>query len=210
MESLAKLFVGLVSIGNVFFPKANLPQVLGIREEIRDERKTARDEVKQERGGDSQEVSQKREEFKNKLKNLKDERKKLIVEKIDQKYDLVNKKWVAKWNKALIRLTEILAKIKQRDNEGKLSQAISDAQAKIASAQAKVDEQAAKTYVINISSEDKLGPSVRETNQQFKNDIKAVHELVKDAHKAVVEVINQAKSLNRSPINTASPSGGLQ
>ncbi|MEK7188333.1 MAG: hypothetical protein AAB685_00590 [Patescibacteria group bacterium] len=186
MESLAKLFVGLVAIGNVFFPKANLPQVLGIRDEIKQGQKENREEV-----------SQKREEFRNKLKTLKDEKKKLIVEKIDQKYDLVNKKWVEKWNKGLVRLTDILAKIKQRDREGKLRQVISNAEAKIAAAQAKVDEQALETYVIDISSEDKLGPSVRATNQQFKNDIKAVHELVKEARKAVVEVINQAKSLNR-------------
>ncbi len=246
METLASLFVVLVTTTNSIAPQANIPQVLGVQianettntttnvsiegsasgrntqeiknriDDVLKQRKALEVDFKARRQLLEDEIRRKREEFKSKIATIKDERKKQVVNNLDQNISSRNSKWVEHWNKFLVKLTEILGKIKTRTDEaaakGKdvtlVRTAISAAEKAIADAQALVNAQSGKTYVFNISSEETLSSDVRSTVTQFKSDVQSVMTLMNTARKAVNDVYGVLKTVvgeNHEPKRNPSP-----
>lgn len=144
MESLASLFVGLVTVAHTLVPGANVTKVLALNplspnqavlsetdetssnssprlkeigEKIQkrlEEREQKIATFKERRQERSEDRQEKRAEFKEKLADIKDERKQEIVEKIDTNLITLNTKWVSKWNEVLTRLSSIIVKIETR------------------------------------------------------------------------------------------------
>jgi len=171
-------------------------EMLQTRNEATEEARLVRERTRER-------VQATREQFKEDLQELKDQKKAKVVANIDEIIVNRNERWVTHWNRVLTRLALILAKIEaRRDNlafEGKdasaLTVTISQARSAIDAAQASVDAQAAKTYIIDIESEINLGQSVRSVVHQFKQDISAVVVKVKAARQAVQDAFKALKAV---------------
>ena len=124
-----------------------------------------------------------RNEFKQKVQTIRDERKKKIVERADAKLAEINKRRTDAMVRHLDKMSEILAKVKARDGDTTV------AEAAVAEARSAVAVQAAKTYVIIISTEDKLKINVGETMKALKTDLQAVHQKIVGARKATADAI---------------------
>ena len=136
------------------------------------ERKDAKMELKDD-------IKARRETFKANLKKVKDEKKRKIVEKLDVRFNEVNIKRTTQMTANLDKMTKILDKLFDRGvNVATPSNAIQ-------TALDAVKVQAAKTYVITISTEDKLKMDVGKVRSQLEADLRAVNELVVAARKAV-------------------------
>ena len=66
-------------------------------------------------------------------------------------------------------------------------------------ARSAVAAQAAKTYTITISTEDKLKFNVGETMKALKTDLQAVHQKIVDARKTIADVIRSVKKASPAP-----------
>lgn len=123
-------------------------------------------------------VATKKGEFKVKLQAIKDRKKKALVERIDTKLANINTKHTDRFTQVISNLQLLLDKISQDVD-------ITEAQVAIDTAQAAVANQAAKTYIITISTEIALRSDVGTVVSQLRQDLKATHKLVVDAKQAV-------------------------
>src|SRR3989344_3133466 len=218
METLAKLFVGLVTVANTVAPQANLPQVLGVQiaqetsvtetldlntDNVETVRNTARDKVRARVEEAKTNREQALEEFQARREAAKEERKRKIVELLDLRTDKLVERWVEHWNRVLSRLTEILAKIESRADKAEeachdvsgVRTAIAEAEAAIAEAQNAVDELAGKTFVIEITDEDSLGQNVSDSVHQVREELQAVREKVRAARQAVLDALHALQAI---------------
>ena len=212
MQSLAQIFITLVTLANTLVPSANIAKVLdmsplpsgtqAVLSEETDSEET--DSKKQKSRLKQQELltkkqelaatrQEKKQEFKEKLVEVRSEKKREIVTKIDQNIEEMNQKWVDRWIVVLDRLEEILVKLEARSQEEEVVAKIADARTKIATARVSVNTQAGKIYVIELTSQTGVGLDVKKTINQFHNDIKNTKELVMEARQAVVEVVKLVK-----------------
>lgn len=152
-----------------------------------------REEVREIRDQNREEMKAKREEFKQKLQTVRDERKKKIVEQADAKLTEINKRRTDAMVRHLDKMGEILAKVKVRGGD------TTAAEAAVAAARSAVVAQAAKTYTITISTEDKLKINVGETMKALKTDLQAVHQKIVDARKTIADVIRSVKKASPAP-----------
>jgi len=139
---------------------------------------------------------QKREEFQQKLQEIKDARKKKIVENLDRSYTNINNRWTTHFINVLARLTKILDKAKIRAENQKNSEAlnsINDIYSQIDKVKTSVEEQAAKTYTIEITSEDKLGEAAKAVHSQLRNDLQALREQIKDIRESIRKIVQTLK-----------------
>lgn len=164
-----------------------------------EEKKTARMEALEEMKEKSKEA---REEFKTKMKEIRDEKKQKALENLDTRISEKNKKWTEKMSERLERLTQILAKLGEK---GALPADITTATTAIDDAKSAVTDQAAKDYVVEVTTEEELRIKASATIKEFMTDIKAVHQKVVDAQKAVAKV---ARGLKPTVTITPSPTEG--
>lgn len=140
--------------------------------ELKDDKKERRETLKED-------IKLKRTEFKEKLAKIKDQKKQKIVEKLDTRFNEVNAKRTAQMTTNLDKMTKILDKLFDRGVN------VATPSNSIQTALEAVQAQAAKTYVISISTEDKLKLDVGKVRSQLELDLKSVNELVIAARKAV-------------------------
>lgn len=137
-----------------------------------------------QRDQNREEMKAKREEFKEKLQTVRDERKKKIVERADAKLTEINKRRTDAMVRHLDKMGEILAKVKVRGGD------TTAAEAAVVEARSAVAAQAAKTYTITVSTEDKLRINVGETMKVLTTDLRNLHEgKIVPARKAVSDAI---------------------
>jgi hypothetical protein len=152
-----------------------------------------------------------RTEFKTKLLEIKDAKKQSIVTNIDARINNINKNRTDEMSKRLERLTAILTKISTKEGEltaaGKntatLKSDITTATAAINLAITAVSDQAAKDYVVTLTTDTALKTNVSSTIKQFMTDIKAVYTKVVAAQAAVLKAhTDLAKLTGVSPTPT--------
>jgi len=144
-----------------------------------------------------------REKYQEKLQNIRDQRKRNIVEGVDSRIGEINKNRTAIMLRHLGKIEEVLAKIEARvaqaETNGKdisaVQTAIQKAKDAIAAAKAKIEEQAAKTYTIEITTEDRLGSAVSSVRATFASDLRITHQSVVAARQAVGEVLRTLASI---------------
>jgi DNA repair exonuclease SbcCD ATPase subunit len=213
MLASSLVFLSLVTNTVFFHPRLWIPEPKPVKaaavvkamslEEVRSQRREAIEEAREARREAWEETQEAREEFRNRLQEIKDARKRIIVERISNLISKINDKWISRWNGTLTRLSEILAKIESRADklaeEGKdvddVYAAISEAEEAIATAQDAVNEQAGKTYIIEITDEETLGESVSSTIGEFHSDLQAVMEEVREAASAVRRAFGLLKEI---------------
>lgn len=145
----------------------------------------------------SESARMKRDEFRSKLTTIRDEKKRAIVDRIDQRLVLTNTNRTTIMLRHLAKIEEVLARIESRVNQlastGKdvtsVRTAISTSRTAITTARTAVTTQAAKTYAISITTEDKLGTSVSTVRTAFAKDLQSAHQAVVTARKSVRDVL---------------------
>ncbi len=166
------------------------------RENFRASAEDAREEARQKR-------EEQREELRARLENIRDERKKEAVERLANRFTEINEKLTNHWLAALVRLEELLAKVGSRADKAEVNgadvaatrAAIDEAEAAISSARMALEAQLAKTYPIGVTTEDALRSAVAEARDALNNDLQAVKESVRTAHKAVVDALTSLKGI---------------
>lgn len=141
-------------------------------------------------------IQEKKEEFQLKLQAIKDARKQKIVANLDRSYVNINNRWTTHFTNVLVRLTKILDKVKLKAEEQKNSEAlnsISNIYTQIGKVKTAVEEQAVKTYTIEIASEDKLGEAAKTVHSQMKNDLQTLREQIKDIRESIRKVVLSLK-----------------
>ncbi|OGM31008.1 hypothetical protein A2630_01590 [Candidatus Woesebacteria bacterium RIFCSPHIGHO2_01_FULL_44_10] len=146
---------------------------------------------------------QNREEFQARLQGLRDEKKRKVLENLDRRMTSVFSKWVSHWSDILSRLIKILAKLEVRAERAAESgldttavdEAIANAEATIADAQAALDGLADNDYVFEIGDENNLGQDVKAFLAQFKEDMSQVRDLVKQARDEVHTAFQELRNL---------------
>ena len=176
------------------------------REEFRAKMETRKEEFKTKREAI-------KAELKVKLGKIKDERKKEIVDRLDNKLADINARLTAHWAEALNHLSELVTKISSRADKAAANGAdvsavrtrITAAEAANAVAKSAVAAQAAKTYAIAITTEDKLKADVAAMRQTLNNDLKIVRDAVQAARKAVEEAVKALKAVPKVDTATTTP-----
>jgi len=171
------LVLSLLLTSNIFLAQNTSTDAANLRQE----RQEARQEQREAR----------REEFKEKLQEIKSERKQKVIENMAARFEHVKSKWIAHWNKYLERLTSVLDKIEERYGA---SEQIDIARASVAEAQVAVDKLSEKTYDIDFDSEDTLREDIKILVTEFKADLMATRETVKNAKADTQEAFRLAKS----------------
>lgn len=184
-----------------------------ILEEAKAKRGAEREELKAKREAAKEDFEERREEQKQKREEIRDARKKGIIEKVEQIMSRNNEIRTNHLNEVLGRLSEITAKIQSRIEKmsaqgvdvSAANSALETAKTAISNAQAAVSEQAGKSYVVEVTGEDKLRQDAQVTFTGFKSDIKSAYNLVKSARDSVKTAIEAVKALR--PIESTNEGG---
>lgn len=135
---------------------------------------------------------QKRTEIQNKIQKIKDIRKQKIITGLDRSYVNINNRWTTHFKNVLERLTKILDKVKARaekkNNLVALS-SINGVYTQIDKVKAAVEEQALKTYTIEITNENRLGEAAKAVHSQLKNDLRTLREQIKAIRESIRKIV---------------------
>ncbi len=129
-------------------------------------------------------MSEARTAFKEKMQGIKDAKKLKIVEGLDTRINEMNKKKTTWMTERLTRLSSILSKFTTTGDPDD----VVDATAAIEAAKTAVTAQAAKDYVLEVTTETALKTNARALIKEFITDMKAVNEKIRLATVAVAKV----------------------
>lgn len=162
---------------------------IDLRQQIKDRVQTKREETREI-------IATRREEFKAKLQTIKDQKKKVLVERIDTKLINVNTKHTDRFTQVLSNLQTVLDKMSEDLDK-------TQAQTAIDAAKEALENQAAKTYNITISTETALRSDVGIVTSQLRQDLVATHKLVVDAKQAVQALRKDSAIMKKEATSSA-------
>lgn len=171
-----------------------------------------RQELKDAKSTMHTEMSEARAAFKEKLQAIKDQRKQIIVTNLDSRLNQINQRRTQQMTERLNRLSSVLDNISSKEatlaTQGKnttlLKSDIATAKTAIDTAKMAVTTQAAKDYIMSITTDTALKNSASTTIQQFFSDIKVVYLKVVAAQTAVIKAHKDVSQLMGTTI-TPSP-----
>lgn len=130
-----------------------------------------------------------KEAMKQMLLKFKDQRKAVIAERIDGNLNAINERHTTNMTQHLDKMTVILDKMQTKlgtaSASASSSAALASASASIETAKNAVATQAGKDYTVALTTEGKLAADVKIARDKLFNDLKATHELVVAARKAL-------------------------
>lgn len=188
---------------------------------LAEQRKNLRQDIREKRRETIERFREKKQEFKERLLGIRDERRRAIVERVSDRIDSMNERYVDLFSQALDRLQLILDEIDGQIltlestglDTGEVKNAANSAQSAINVAKAALSAQAGKEYVIQIATDEVvLKASVGKTMSQFRRDIRDLHKKVVDARQAVKNAARVLKLIlieGRKLPGNATQSGGL-
>lgn len=157
-------------------------------------------------------LSQNRETLKTRLEGIKDQRKQKTVLNVNDNITKINEIMTDRLNGLVDRIETALNNIEGRTNTAKdegvdtssVDTLIVEARAKISNARNSILNQAGKTYPIEAVDEATLKEVVKTVRDQFHSDLKAVQEIVKEAHASVIATVQTLGPLleDNNAINT--------
>lgn len=151
---------------------------------------------------DKERIASRAASLKEKLSKFRDKRKAAIAERVNDNLNKINERRTDAMLRHLNRMSEILAKISGRVSQATSSgqvlteaqTAITDAQSAIDSAKEAVKAQAEKDYTIEATAEARIRDESKAKRDSLHQDLKAVHDLVVAARKAVANAISTGVS----------------
>lgn len=174
-----------------------------LQQELKEKREDFLSEVKTQREETKAEFEAKREAYREKFTTLRDEKKKDILENLAQRITKINAERIERMTAHVAKMNEILQRIVAKAAEEKdkgrdtasVDSAVSAAQSAIVAAQDAVAIQAGKEYIVAITSETNLKNDVGLVKRTLESDMKAVHEKIVAARKAVSSAIRVLATL---------------
>ena len=179
----------LILIFSLFYSNASAQTATNAASRLKEQMQTLQEQKKAA-------VSKVRDEFKAKLQTIKDQRKKILIERIDAKLSKANTKHTDRFTQVLSNLQTILDKISEDLDK-------TEAQSAIDAAKLAVENQAAKTYTIQITDETALRLNVGTITSQLRQDLMATHKLVIDAKQAVQALRKDNAIMKKEATNSA-------
>lgn len=179
-----------------------------MKQEVKEKREALREEVKQKRQVLQEEIQKKRNDFQEQVKARRDELKKKLGEQRAERIEHFFNKAVEKMHKAVDRLGNLADRIEERlhkaENNGKdvgaLKEKLNQARAKITDVLKAVEE--AKTAY----SEAIKNPDLKAAFVKVHEIVKGVEVKIREAHRALVDVVNSTKGLGGGTVAPVSPS----
>jgi hypothetical protein len=180
------------------------------KETIRKKNLNLQENIMQKREALKEQIEQKREAFKDRLEQITDARKKTIVERLDSRLNTINKNRTDHYTKTLERLDMLLDKISTKTaeleaegaNVSSIKTAIATAETALVTAGNAVSAQAAKDYTAQIANETTLRQTIKTVADQLKSDLKATHQTIDAAKRAVKQAamaLAQARASRLTP-----------
>lgn len=168
-------------------------------------RNVVKNDIMERRKEAKEEFAKEREAFKTNLKEITDEKKQEIVERVDSHIRKMNEKITEKLAEHLDRISGIIDRIEEKaaESEGDakaVDDAVIVAREAVETAQRAVSDQAGKEYIIEITDEGNLRADVKSVVTQFRTDIKATVELVKEARQKTIDAaraLAQAQGMDK-------------
>ena len=179
----------LILIFSLFYSNASAQTATNAASRLKEQMQTLQEQKKAA-------VSKVRDEFKAKLQTIKDQRKKILIERIDAKLSKANTKHTDRFTQVLSNLQTILDKISEDLDK-------TEAQSAIDAAKLAVENQAAKTYTIQITDETALRLNVGTITSQLRQDLMATHKLVIDAKQGVQALRKDNAIMKKEATNSA-------
>jgi hypothetical protein len=150
-----------------------------------------------------QRIKIKNQAFKFKLTRLKDIKKKTGLLNIDTKISSISGHATMLMSDAIDRMNVILKKVEDKATIAKsqgvntlaLDNAISDANAALASASAAVTTQSTKTYEIPVTTDEAAKSNAGQTVSQMQSDLRQTHQTVMKAKQAVMKTLVELKKI---------------
>ncbi|MDO8270017.1 MAG: hypothetical protein Q7T54_05120 [Candidatus Levybacteria bacterium] len=210
-------FFAILLIPSTIFAQTDTTTIVAEEATVTPTVKTLRTTRAEAKDAMKDKISQARDEFKERLATIKDQRKLNILTNLDRKFGEINKNRTTQMGERVARLTTILTTISTKGatlkEEGKntttLDANIKSAQTALDSAKTAIDTQAAKDYIINVTTETALKNAASTIVQQFITDMKAVHKTVVDAQAAVrkahTELAKLSGDASATPTVTTTP-----
>lgn len=161
--------------------------------QLQQRREESRQRMENLRQGAETRIQEKRDQLRQRLGNIRDERKRQAVERVDERMDALNERMSKHFSEVLERLDAILDRIVSRSEKASangrdvssVSSATEAARQAIAAARASVEAQAAKTYVISVTTESVLRQNVGIARQALHADLVKARDAVFAARDAV-------------------------
>ncbi len=182
---MKKVFaVQVVISALLIFPSASFaiePSAMINRQERKVETRIASQEARKEK------IASREAVFKEKIQKFRDKKKADAVTKINDRLNALNKRRVEEMTKHIDRMSEIIVKISSNSKVD-----VSKAQSALDIAKAAVATQSAQDYNIVVSTEAKVGQDAKVAKQKLEADLKATHQKVADARKALTSAIQTA------------------
>lgn len=175
---------------------------LDLQKNIKEQKETAKKRLETARKEAKLKVEAKRTELKEKIQQLKDEKKKAAALRIDNQLNRLNEQWTTHFSNVLNQLTNILGKVELRTEKAKVNgkditatvTMVEKAKQAIAAAKTAVEEQAKKSYVAAVDSEDKLKDAFKTQKDLLHKDLFGLRDgLMKDARKAVQDALQSLR-----------------
>ncbi len=179
------------------------------REEAKNNLEQERERIKNDTAANREEMKTRLEnhrvELKEKLTAIKDEKKKEAIVRVQDNLTALNLRMTKHYLSVLNKLGGVLERIISRTNKAgergldvaSVRTAITAAQSSMTAARSAVGAQTEKTYLVEISEENKLKADVGSARQRLNADIKAVHRAVKAAHDAVRKAATTLARISR-------------
>ncbi|MDP1706334.1 MAG: hypothetical protein Q8L36_00760 [bacterium] len=153
----------------------------------------------------------KREALKEKLSIIKDEKKQEVVSRLNENINELNKKKTEEFSKVVAKLEGIWASIQKRASQvaqnGVEVGFISDTQIQINSlfsaAKDSLNQQAGKSYELNITTENNLKTDIGQVRQTLESDLKAVREKMGAIKELLYKTAIQLNQVSAPSVETA-------
>lgn len=161
--------------------------------ELKARREELRGQIEEKREELQARIKTAREDLRERLEKIKDEQKKQRVERIADQIDALNRRLTDHYLEVLERMEKvlegILARAMRAEERGLevsvVRAAVDEAHNAIEASRTAIAEQVAKTYTIEVSTEEELRVDVGKARQALHADLAEVRDTVRAAHNAV-------------------------
>lgn len=166
-----------------------------VKSQIKEKRGEVRNTIEAKRTEVKATVERKRTELRDRLSAVRDERKRAVVERLYDNLNALNKRMVDSFLSKLEHIEDILDRVQSRADKAEANGLdVSSAETAIAAATQSIErarlvlqEQAGKSYAIEVTDEATLREKVQTVKEQLRADLAAARDAVKAAMEAVRE-----------------------
>lgn len=139
------------------------------------------------------------------LRGIRNEKKRAIIQRVDEKLMEMNRNLAERYSRMIVKIEEqlsrISARVEESANQGKNVQsaraAIQRARDAINTAKNEVSVQAGKVYDVEFSDEATARTGLGEVRRKLRDDMAALREKLRQAHRATVDSLTELKQLNQ-------------